>query len=125
MNVYFKYSDNNWSSITTVTLVAVDDRKITSVKKENGQTIRGYNYSHKLFEKQKREIKISANYLYASTYRDILRAIWTAGALRYSNDNITYYDVVLDTDGDYPAEFIEDDQNFEEVTLNITFAEPS
>ena len=125
MSIYIKYTNDNWATNTKVTIDAILDREILSVKKDIGQSLRGFDYSNTLFKKKKRIIRISADQMVTNTARTNIRAIWTAGALKYSPDDTTYIDVILEKDGDYDPEFLEDDENLEEVELKLTYREPS
>lgn len=125
MSIYIKYSNDNWVTDTKVTLDPILDREISSVKKEIGQSLRGFDYSHKQFSKTKRLIKISADELDTSTKRQNMRDIWNAGALKYSDDDSTYIDVILKDEGDYSPELIEDDENLEEIELVLIYREPN
>ncbi|MFA7327138.1 MAG: hypothetical protein WC121_10770 [Candidatus Kapaibacterium sp.] len=124
MSIYIKYTNDNWITNTKVTINPILDREISAVSKEIGDTLRGFGYSHKRYSKTKRLIKISADDLDTSLQKQKIRAIWTAGALKYSPDDVTYTDVILDKDGDYSPEYIDDDENLEEVELKLTYRVP-
>ena len=87
MTIYIKYSNDNWATETKVTINAILDREISNVKKNSGQSLRGEDYSHKLFSKTKRLIKIGADELSDTAMKASIRAIWNAGALKYSDDD--------------------------------------
>lgn len=125
MSIYIKYTNDNWLTSTKFTVDAILDRKISSVVKTDGQSLRGFDYSHKKFSKTKRLIRISADQLEAGTQKTKIRELWTAGALRYSADDSTYIDVKLDKDGDYTPEFIDDDENLEEIEFTLIYKDPN
>lgn len=125
MSIYIKYTNDNWATETKVTINAILDREITSVSKTIGDTLRGFTYSHKNYTKTKRLIKLSADALDTATKRLQIRAIWTAGAIKYSSDNSTFTDVIIDKDGDYSPELLEDDENLEEFEFTIVYRSPN
>lgn len=123
--VWIKYSNDNWGTETKASFSAILDREIPTVVKERGQTKRGIDYAHVLFNKTKRKIVISADELWEDAQKTEIRNIWNAGALKYSDDDSTYIDVVLDADGDYSPDFLEDDESLEEVELILIYREPN
>lgn len=125
MSIYIKYSNNNWVTDTKITLDPILDRTIVSTSKVKGTSLRGYDFSHRLYNKTKRLIRISADQLQTDTQKQNIRAIWTAGGLKYSSDDVTYFDVVLKDDGDYSPELIDDDENLEEIEFVLIYREPN
>lgn len=125
MSFYIKYSNDNWATETKVSFpYVVLDRQITSVKKEKGQTLRGKDYAHRLFSKTKRKVILSADSLTVGDGQDKIRAIWKAGALKYSPDDVTYTNVILENDGDYTPELIDDDEALEEFEFTLIYQDP-
>ena len=123
--LYIKYTNDNWSTETKVTILAILDREISNTKKEDGLTLRGFDFSHTLFNKTKRLIKIGADWLAISANKTSIRAIWGARALKYSDDDITYIDIKLESDGDYSPEYLEDDETLEETELKLIYKSPN
>lgn len=126
MSIYIKYTNDNWVTEAKMTIPnPLLDRELLSVSKEIGQTLRGIDYSHKLFTKTRRLIRLSADQLNSSSQKAKMRAVWAAGALKYSPDDSTYVDVILEKDGDYSPDFIDDDENLEEFEFTIVYRSPN
>ena len=116
MSFHLKYTNDNWSNETSLQITDfVLNRKLHSKITESGVTLRGRHYSNRLHLKTKRLITLSADFFVVPNNKQFILDFWKAADKRYSDDGVTWTDVVFDSDEEYSPEYIEDDED-----LNFT-----
>lgn len=95
MIIYFKYSNDNWSSETSSSMNALSCIERKERGRETAETLSGTIVSHLKFKRKKYDIIISANELYQPAKVTFLDAFIDANNKRFSVDNSTYVDVEM------------------------------
>lgn len=120
MSFYLKYSNDNWSTSTKMEITnAINNKENKEVVKQAGRTLRQRDYEHRLATKTVRTIALSANFLSTTANKSFITSFLTAGARRYSDDDVTYDDVVVDLDGDLPYEYINNHSSLPEIEFKL------
>lgn len=106
--IYVKYSNDNWATETSLDFVYTKLYKKPTRRSIKGVTLNDIHYTHKISSRAVGvyEITISADILYIDEKYGELVDFLTAGAWKASEDNETFIEVDLETDGTFDFEFI-------------------
>ena len=118
--IYLRYSNDNFETYTGIQiseLKLINKPTRSSVK---GSTLRGTAYSHKRFTKTNNfTLVVSADELYQSTKYNYMLNFFKAGSHKFSTDDVTYTEVILD-DEQFNEEYLEENKHLPEITFNFT-----
>lgn len=117
MTIYFKYSNDNWSTETSSSMKALSCIEASERGRETAETLNGTIVSHLKFKRKKYDIIISANELYQPSKVTFLDAFIDANNKRFSTDNITYVDVEMVEDES--IDFIERNKNLPKYSFTL------
>lgn len=125
MSFHLKYTNDNWGTETTREITDfVLNRKLYSKITESGVTLRGRHYSNRLHNKTKRLITLSADFFVVPNNKQFIIDFWKSADKRYSDDGITWTDVVIDSDEEFTPEYIDDDEDLMEYEMILIYKDP-
>lgn len=117
MVIYFKYSNDNWSSETSSSMNALSCIESNERGREVAETLNGTIVSHLKHKRKKYDIIISANELYEPAKVTFLDAFIDANNKRFSVDDVTYVDVEMVEDES--IDFIERNKNLPKYSFTL------
>jgi len=126
MSYYLKYTNDNWATETGLTVTdSIRNVSEPYTERATGTNLNGTDYAHKLYSKNERLINLSADFLATAANFTFIKDFFEAGAWKYSDDNVTYTEVVLKESGKLPAEYIEGHLGLPEITFTLVDKEVS
>jgi hypothetical protein len=117
--IYLRYSNDNFETYTGIALNELKIKTTPIRSTVKGSTLRGTAFSHKRFTKTNNfSLVVSADELYSTTKYNFMLNFFKAGAHRFSADDTTYIDIVLD-DENFNEEYLEENRLLPEITFNF------
>lgn len=118
--IYLKYTNNNWSSETKISFTELRFQTINMKSVIQGETLRFNHYSHNLGTKNKYDLIITGDELVSSTKLANIKLFFAAGAWKYSLNDSTYYDVIIEQSTiEDCLQYIDGDPHFPEFRCTL------
>lgn len=100
MNIYLKYSNDNWTTETADSFSAISCVEMYERERESANTLNGTVVSHLKSKRKVYKIIISANELYQTAKMSYLKSFFNSGFKKLSFDNTTFFEVEMTDDED-------------------------
>lgn len=118
--IYLKYTNNNWVAETKISFTELRFREVEMKSVIQGETLRFSHYSHRLGTKKKYDLIISADSLVTATNLANIKLFFTASAWKYSTDDSTYYDCIIEEEAiEDCLQYIDEDTRMPEFRCTL------